>query len=176
VVALTKFYSPEIDFVHLETLPSRTHGPKETCGSWISKDKKKLYCINGEGTIFKVSSNSRNSEKLTRLKIKAGNFIPLQQIYGAKESLLVGVSQDINERSLSLASQLWHVSVDKGEVIKKIDLPFPVMNFITTPDDYLIIGVSPYAKAVCFIEAETGKIMGIKDEIGISPAEVLAIP
>lgn len=176
VIAFGNFNSPELELLQLEKLPPRTHGPKETCGSWFSKNKNELYCINGEGTIYKVNSPSNISKSLVTLPLKEGNFIPLQQICETDGSLLIGVSTDIGERGLSLASQIWRVAVDDGEILDKIQLPFPIMNFIVTPDDYYMVGVSPYQCAIVFVEMSSGKILGMRDNIGVSPAEVLAIP
>lgn len=176
VLAFCKFDSNELNLVKMEDLPSRTHGSKETCGSWVSKDKKTIYCVNGEGSIFKINSDSKVSEKMTQLDLPQESSIPLQQIYGNNSSLLVGVSKNIGERGLSLASQIWKISAENGELLNKIELPFPIMNFVTTPDEQHIFGVSPYHKAFCLIEAKTGTILGMRDNIGNSPAEVLVIP
>jgi hypothetical protein len=176
VIAFGKFNSPKLNFIQLEETPSRQHSLQETCGSWFSKEKNALYCITGEGAIYEVHSNPPASKLITYLPLKAENYIPLQQIYENGEDLLVGISVNIEERGMSLASQIWRISIDNGEVLDKIELPFPIMNFITTPDKYLIIGVSPYEKAIILVEANTGKVLGMKNEIGISPAEVFAIP
>ncbi len=176
VVAFGNFNSPKVEFVNLLNLPSRTHGLQETCGSWFSKDKKYLYCINGEGKIFQVNTHSQKFKVFSHLKLEKDNHIPLQQIYLTDKHVLVGISKNISERALSVASQIWLISIENQKIENKIELPFPVINFITTPDDYLIIGVSPYQNAIVLIEKNSGKILGIREGIGKTPAEVLAIP
>jgi hypothetical protein len=176
VVAFGNFNSPEIEFLQLEKLPSRTHGPKETCGSWFSKNNDALYCINGEGSVYAVNTSSKSVQVLVRLLLEKGNSIPLHQVYGTDNNLLIGISENVGERGLSLASQIWRIDNISGELLDKIQLPFPVMNFIITPDNQIIIGVSPFQRSVVLVELKSGRILGIKDEIGVSPAEVFAIP
>lgn len=176
VVAFGNFTSAKLEMLNLEELSPRTHGPKETCGSWFSKRKNRLYCVNGEGAVYEVNLSAKTSKLLSRLLLKPGSLIPLQQIYEAGESLLIGVSADVGERGLSMASEIWQISTASGELLDKIKLPFPVMNFIVTPDNQLILGVSPYQKAVAFVELSSGKTLGVRDEIGISPAEIIFIP
>lgn len=176
VIAFGNFNSPELEYLPLEDISPRTHSLQETCGSWFSNNKKSLYCITGEGTIYEIKNNPPQTRLIVRLKIPKQSFIPLQQIYESQESLLIGISSNIDERGLSLASQIWLVSIESGEITSKIELPFPIRNFVTTPDNHIIVGVSPYQKAVILIEKDSGKILGMRDGIGITPAEVLVIP
>jgi hypothetical protein len=176
VIAFGTFKAEELEYLPLETITSRTHTLQETCGSWFSRKKKRLFCITGEGVIYDIRSNPPQVRLITRLKISKGSFIPLQQICECGEFLLVGISININERGMSLASQIWQVSIQTGEITKKIKLPFPIRNFVTTPDNQIIIGISPYQKALILIETKSGSILGIKEQIGLTPAEVLVIP
>lgn len=176
VVAFGNFKSPELELLHLAKLPSRTHGPQETCGSWFSKTGQILYCVNGKGSVFMVRRTQREAELLARLPLKEDNSISLHQIYEADGNLLVGVSADTGERGLGVASQIWRLAADNGEILDKIKLPFPVMNFIVTPDNNFMAGVSPFVQAIVLADLNSGKILGMRDKIGVSPAEIIAVP
>ncbi len=176
VIAFGNFNSPDLEFLQLEEISPRMHTPRETCGSWFSKEKKALFCITGEGTIYEIKNNPPTARLIARLPLPKRSSIPLQQLCESYQSLLVGISSNIDERGLSLASQLWRISIETGEILDKIELPFPIRNFVTTPDGSLIVAVSPYQKAIMLIEINSRKVLGIKDGIGMTPAEVLIIP
>jgi|GEM_PF-5965446 len=175
-LAFTRFDSPELRMLQLEEVESRTPSPRETCGSYFSKEKAACYCITGEGAIHVAENNPPRSRLLTKMKLKGERSIPLAQIYQSGDSLLVGVSVDMGMRGLSMASEIWRLDAEDGEVLDVFKLQMPVMNFVTTPGGSFLLGVNPYENALMMLEVATGKTLGFKDKLGISPGEVLLLP
>jgi hypothetical protein len=169
------FSSPELAWVRMDDLPGRVHSPRETCGSWVAKPSRTLYCIAGNGTIYQVRRQPPASALFLKLPLTNSRSIPLKQLYGSGNWLFAGVSTDDGERSLGLASEIWQVSLAGAKVVRVIDLPFPVINFVTTADGEYLVGVNPYNRMLCLVETASGLVLEIIEDVGISPAEVMLI-
>lgn len=174
-VAFCRFDSPEVEWVRMVDLPARDHSPRETCGSWLDAARETLYCAAGDGTVHEVTRRPAGSRVLLKLDLAAGEMIPLRQVCGGGGLLFVGISANIGERSLSLASEVCQVSIAKARVIRRLELPFPVLNFVISADGSMLAGVSPYQRAVCLLDAQSGRLLRTIDNIGSTPAEVLLL-
>lgn len=174
-VAFGAFGSPAIEWVPMEVLASRDHSPRETCGSWLDARRETLYCVAGDGTIYEVRRGPGRSRVFMTLDLRDGEMIPLRQVHGAGQFLYVAVSADPLERSLSLASTICRVSIADARVTGRIELPFPVLNFVADASAGVIAGVSPYHRAVCLLDARTGQVLRLIENIGVTPAEALIV-
>ncbi len=174
-IAFGKFPAPGLTLLRLEDLPSRSHSPRETCGSWLARESGTLYCVTGEGKIYRVR-HAEEPALLLELPLTPPRSVPLHHLYGGGGRLFVGVAADDNERSLGLASEIWQVSLSHGTVASVTKLPLPVMNFVTTPDGATLIGVNPYATTLYLMDLGSGKPLKLMDDLGVSPAEVLLVP
>jgi hypothetical protein len=172
-VAFCKFTSPEIEWVRMDPLEVRDYSPRETCGSWLDQHHGILYCVAGDGRIYAVHRTPARADELTQLDLAAGEMIPLRQIQGNGEFLFVGVSADHGLRSLSLASEIRRVCVAHPRNVRRFSLPFPVLNFVVSPDGDRLAAVSPYERAICLLDADNGRLIRVIENVGKTPAEVL---
>src|SRR5262249_41065201 len=129
-VAFANFRRPELDLVRLEEVPARTSHSRETFGSWLDPATQALYCVTGEGSLYRVCRPARTVERLARLPLAGPSCVPLHVIHGGGGRLFVGASRDTWERSLGLVSAVWPVAAATGMVGPAVELPFPILNFV----------------------------------------------
>jgi len=175
-VAFGNFETEDLDWVRMDEIPAREHGERETVGSWFDATSETLYCVNGRGDLFGARRPPAASDALGRLPLEDGESVALQQIHGAGDWLFIGVSADHLERSLSLSSRMHCISRGEPAGQRHLELPFPVLNFVAAGAGAVIAGVSPYARAVCLIDAATGRVVRSIEGVGKTPAEVLVLP
>jgi len=173
-IAFGSFGSSSVDFLAMEPLEQRVHNIRESCGSWLDRETGTLYCVTGAGAIYQVGRQPPTCLQLIQLPLEGSQSVPLQQIYGGGGYLFVGVSNPA-ERGVSVATQVWQVSIAGRKLAGVIDLPFPAMNFVTTEDGRTLVGTSPFTRAVFVIDTTTKSLLQ-RINIGIRPAEVQLLP
>jgi hypothetical protein len=175
-VAFASFGSPALDFVSITNLPARKYSVQETCGSWLDVSDQSLYCTTRDGCIYRVNRAPNAASLFLPLPIRSPRAIPLHHIYGSSGRLFVGVARDECERSLSLVSEIWIISIEDAAVLQVITLSAPVMNFVITADARIFLGVDPYGRGLQFVDLPSGKLLDWVPDLGITPAEVQVIP
>jgi len=175
-VVFGRFSSPELNWVRMDDLPARNYSLRETCGSYATKPSLTLFCIARNGAIYRVQRQPPAAELYLKLPLTSFQSIPINQLYGGGGRLFAGVSANEGERSLSLASEIWQISLVEAELARVIELPFPVSNFVTTADGEYLVGVNPYNQTLLLVETDSGQVMEMIENIGVSPAEVVLIP
>jgi hypothetical protein len=174
-IAFGSFDSPAVDLLPMEPLERRVHDARESCGSWLDRETETLYCVSGDGIVYEIGRQPPTCGQLIRLPLEDSQSIPLKQIYGGGGSLFVGVSANPSERGVSVASQVWQVSIADRKLVKVIDLPFPAMNFVTTEDGRTLVGTNPFRRVVFVVDTAAGSFLQ-QINIGMSPAEVQLLP
>lgn len=175
-LAFGTFPAKELEWVRLEQVPPRTHCPQETCGSWMDERTGLLYCTTGEGKIYRVARPPGPAGLFSQHPMKGDRSVPLHQVYGAGDTLFVGVASDPGERSLGLISEIWQVSLKDGSVLRQIPLPVPLMCFVATPEGDRLVATCPYQRSLFVLDARSGRVLQVIRDVGISPCEVLLIP
>lgn len=173
-VAYGHFGREDLELTPLCELSARTSHARETSGSWLDRESGTLYCVSGDGTIYRVRPREA-PQILARLPLVEPACVPLHAIQGAGSSLFVAVSASLHERGLGLASVLWPVSLDDGSVGRRIALPVPVINFVLEPDGGRLLGVNPYLRRFFVQDLATGAVVQSVDDVGCTPAEVLVV-
>ncbi len=174
--AFGHFESPDLDILQVGGVTSRTYSLNETCGSWTDRSGRKIYCVTRQGLVFCIEGNPSTARQICRLPIKDPHTVPLQHIYGAGHNLFVGVARDANERSLSLASEIWVLSRSDGAVAKAVALREPVINFVVDEGGQYLYGISPYQRTLQIVDMKSGNLADMVSGIGITPCEVRLIP
>lgn len=175
-IAFANFNEPAPEFVSLTNLPARKYSLQETCGSWLDAADQTLYCTARDGHIYRVKRRPNEAALFLALPIEPPRTIPLQHIYGASGRLFVGVARDEGERGLSLASEIWIISIADAAVLQVIPLSTPVINFVVTANACVLLGVDPYGRGVQFVDLASGKLLDWISDLGMTPAEVQLIP
>jgi hypothetical protein len=175
-VLVARFDSPGGELVRMTELPARKYSLEETCGSWLDAASQSLFCTDRAGAIYRVRRPPEETSLFARLPIATPRTVPLQHIHGADGRLFIGVARSDGERSVSLASEIWTMSIEDAAVMKATTLPAPVINFVTTADGSYLVGVNPYRRALYVVDLGTGKLVDQIGDLGITPAEVQLIP
>jgi hypothetical protein len=171
-VATGRFGSGDVRMTQLEAVAPRHHCPQETRASWLAPDRRSLYCLTGEGVIHRMDCVSGGSRRWFRMPLDEGQSVPLHSLDGAGENLFIGISEDEGERSLSLSSEVWQVSLETAHVVRRLALPFSVINFVVSRNGEFLAGVSPYDRRAFVMEVGTGRVREDIEKLGISPAEI----
>jgi hypothetical protein len=174
-VAIGSFQSPRCDWLRMEDLPRREHGPLETTSSWLNAATGDLYCVNRAGVIYEVSLRHRTRRVLASLPLVHGRAVPVHQICGAGQMVHVGVAVDDAEMGLGMVTEIWSVCVPSGEILEPRMLPHPVMNFVLSADASQFAAVDPYTQSAWCIDFESGREIWSLDRLGGTPAELIAI-
>lgn len=174
-VARGQFRSPDLEFVSLEQLTPRNHSERETCASWFDRANRTLYCVTRGGAIHSIKNTASNC-RLGHLPLEHEQSVPLEHLQGGGGYLFVGVANDDNERSVSLASQVWRMSLENPADIQVFGLPIPVINFVVSPDGRRLIGSNPYLRTVFAVDLATGTVETWIEQLGMSPAEIILLP
>lgn len=172
-VAFGSFHSRHNDFIRLEDLPPREHGPLETNGSWLDTSGFRLYCVNRSGGVYEVRLRERTSRLLTNLRLGQNRGVPVHQIYGAAGQVHVGVAEDTNNMGLGRVTEIWSVCAQTGEFLGRRLLPRPVVNFVVTPDGKQLLAADPYSRTVFCLDRESGEQVWCLERIGNSPSEII---
>ncbi len=174
-VAFAHFDRPELQLLTLEEVPYRTSHGKETCGSWFDSAAQVLYCVTGEGSIFRVQRGPARKELLARLPLVPPCCVPLHALHGGGGRLFVGVSTSSEERSLGLMSEVWPLSLAQQAMGPPFALPFPVLNFVVDAAGEVLFGVNPYLRRLLVATTSSGRLLDRIDNLGVTPAEVQLI-
>jgi hypothetical protein len=175
-VAFGSFGSDACEYVRMEDLPRREHGPLETNGSWLDKAQGFLYCVNRIGTIYRIRLREKTSRVFAPLRLGEGKGVPVHQIFGAAGEIHIGVAEDNQDVGLGMVREIWSVSADTGEFLGRRLLPFPIMSFVVTPDGKQLAGVNPYSRTVYCMDRETGDEVWRLDGFGAAPGEIVIVP
>lgn len=175
-VAFGKFDTPDVEFVRMTELASRTYALQETCGGWLDRDSQSIFCTTRQGWIYRARRPPAATSLWMKLPITSPRSVPLKHIHGSQGRLYVGVAKDDLERGLSVASEVWEVSIEDAAVLRVISLPSPVINFVTTAAPPLLIGIDPYLRALYFVDLKSGKLVDELHDFGTMPAEIQLIP
>jgi hypothetical protein len=173
-VAFLRFDRPNIEAVRMSPGPSRTWSSDETCGSWLDGMSQALYCTNRAGVIHRVTR--AGAALFCEMPIEQPRSVPLQHVQGGGGRLFVGVARNDTERSLSLASEIWVLSLEDAAVMSVLQLKQPVINFVVDERGRMLYGVNPYERAVQVLELASARLLDWIAPIGITPCEVKLIP
>jgi len=174
-VAFGSFGSDGCEYVRMEDLPRREHGPLETNGSWLDKARGLLYCVNRIGTIYEIRLAEKTSRVFASLRLRKDWGVPVHQIWGAAGEIHIGVAEDNQDVGLGMVREIWSVAADTGEFLGRRLLPHPVMSFVVTPDGKQLAGVNPYSRTVFCLDRETGEDVWRLDRFGEAPGEIVMV-
>jgi hypothetical protein len=175
-VAFAQFTGDRLDLLPLEDVPSRTSHARETCGSWYDPGDRTLYCVTGEGRVYRVRCLPPEKALLAHLPLAGPRCVPLHALHGGGGRLFVGVSTSSEERSLGLMSEVCPVSLATAAMGPFFKLPFPVLNFVVDPAGEVLVGVNPYLRALLVVATASGKLLDRFENLGCTPAEVQIVP
>jgi hypothetical protein len=173
-VAYGRFDREAIRLVPLREAASRTCDSGETCGSWFDQSSGDLYCVSGDGVVYRTHA-PLPPEVFARLPLSTPACVPLHAIQGANGKLFVAVSTSQRERGLGLASELRTISLADGSIGGPVKLPVPVLNFVVDPEGCRLIGVNPYLRRLLVVDLESGETVQSVEDLGETPAEVLLL-
>jgi hypothetical protein len=174
-VALASFSSPEVTFVELEALPSRSHSARETCASWFDRHTRTLFCATREGSVFRVDGENGHAVRWLDAQVPEPSSVPLFHLYGSDRSLWLAVAANDDERCVGLSSHVLQVDKSTAAVVRTIALPAPLLNFVVSRDGALLAGVNADDNILVVVNLITAKTVKIVENLGTAPAEVLFV-